>query len=660
MAAWRRVLFSLILLLSSAGARAQSVPDTVAARAVVLPPDTIVALPGVTVGAARLPGETPAASRRVTVLDREAIAAVGARSMAGVLQARTGLFVKRYGASGPATASLRGAGAGQTLVLLDGYRMADPQTGRVDLSLLPAVLVRAVEVVHGAGGAHYGSGSLGGVVRLHTLAPTDALRLRLRGAAGAFGRRSLGAVVSGGGERLAGLAAVKWGRAAGDFPYVNETLVPPRTVRRRNADRALQTFFGEMRYDAAHRRLRLTAWYNRVERGLPGTANTNFGREARTRGPRQWNENLRLTLRSMRRYGWGVVQIDGSAQWAASRYLNPRAQLQVGDTTRTQRYALEATARAPIGIGRRGFVAGGVQAGLDRAALRGGVRRWRWAPFLRAEAVYGRFTFAPALRLDAYRSAGRDVTMLSPALGVRVQPLAWEGLQLKARVGRAFRAPTFGERFSEPGGNPELKPEAGWSAETGAAVALHRASYSLTAELTAFASRLHHQIVWQPSYVAPGVQVWRPKNVARVATRGLEASLRGTLRLAPEAEVEGGFFFTHAAAEDRSNPLARSYGKQLPYVPRQRLKLFVGAAWGAFRLDLSGRLVGPRYTTSDETQLLPPYQVVDAHLRYSRTFGPVTAALGLAVKNLFDTDYGVVRFYPMPPRHARLHLTLSF
>ena len=102
-----------------------------------------------------------------------------------------------------------------------------------------------------------------------------------------------------------------------------------------------------------------------------------------------------------------------------------------------------------------------------------------------------------------------------------------------------------------------------------------------------------------------------------------------------------------------------SYGHRLRYVPRQQLKAHAGLGVGPLRLDASARLVGHRPLTTDGSQHLDPYQVLDAQLRYKRGFGKMTATLAVAVENLLDADYAVVRFYPMPPRHARLRLTLD-
>ncbi len=71
------------------------------------------------------------------------------------------------GNDGQANLSLRGIGAAQTLVLLDGRRLT-PADGRgvVDVNVIPAVLLAGVEVVTGGASAVYGSDAVAGVVNL--------------------------------------------------------------------------------------------------------------------------------------------------------------------------------------------------------------------------------------------------------------------------------------------------------------------------------------------------------------------------------------------------------------------------------------------------------------------------------------------------------------
>lgn len=613
--------------------------------------DSVLALPEVTVEAERGRLRSETAALRITTLGPGAIAATSARTVADLLEARTGLFIKRYGEGGLATVSLRGTNSNQTLVLVDGQRVADPQSGQVDLSLLPTVLLESVEVLHGANAARYGSDGIGGVVRLHTLQPTNDWRVRTTGRLGAFGAQSAGAVASGGQGRVTGLVATEVSQSERDFPYTNDALFPPRTQRRRGADRSLTTVFSKVRYDGPHHRLSVNGWYNDVERGLPGASNADPS------GARQWDIHRRLLGDYQTTLGASLLSVDARAQQSELRYVNPSNDTRT--TARTQSYGTTGRVQAPLDA--HWSVEGGATLGYDAADLRGGVQRTRFGGFVQGTGAYGRWQLRPALRLDRYQTArgAENLTALSPRLGVNVRPLRWDGLRLKGQVGRAFRAPTFSERFYLPGGNPDLTAERGWSAEAGAIVSGSRPHAAGQLEVTAFATRIREQIVWFPSFVGPGVQAWSPSNVAEVVTRGVEFSARGTARLGDRAHLNGEFYFTHTAAEDRSNPAIRAYGRQLPYVPKQQLKAFAGATWGPVTLDLTGRLVSERFITTDESQALPPYQVLDARLAVTQPIGPVAVTLDVAVQNVLDTDYEIIRFYPMPPRHARLRLTID-
>ncbi|WP_251980708.1 TonB-dependent receptor, partial [Salinibacter ruber] len=182
----------------------------------------------------------------------------------------------------------------------------------------------------------------------------------------------------------------------------------------------------------------------------------------------------------------------------------------------------------------------------------------------------------------------------------------------------------------------------------------------LTVEATAFATRLTDKIVWRPSYVSNGVQVWSPSNVSRVHSRGLELSVRGRRQLRSNLSLSGGSYFTHTDAENRANPDSPAYGAQLPYVPRQTWKLWGRAEWRGLSVSATGRLVGPRFYSADESKSLAPYQAVDVRAAYEWAFDAGRLALEAQVKNVLDRRYEIVRLYPMPPRHATLRLRFSF
>src|SRR6266568_3899570 len=94
--------------------------------------------------------------------------------------------------------SIRGGTFGQTLILVDGQRMNDAQSGHHNMDIpLPLESISRIEVLRGSGSTLYGSDATGGVVNIITKRP-EASEFRLRTAFGNFGvnqeRGSLAAV----------------------------------------------------------------------------------------------------------------------------------------------------------------------------------------------------------------------------------------------------------------------------------------------------------------------------------------------------------------------------------------------------------------------------------------------------------------------------------
>lgn len=635
-----------------------------------------VRLPELRVEEVRAPLSTTGA-QGTTRLDSITLARTGAGRVSRLLETRTPAFVMSYGSTGSASVSLRGTDGNQSQILLDGLRVADPQTGQLDLSLVPALLLESVVVEQGAGSARYGSGSLGGTVRLRTLRPTDDVRVRAAGTWGAFGERELSGVATGSVNSWKAVAAAQATRVDGDFAYTNEALFPVEAVRRQGAGLQTESFFGrvEAPTDAGlPGTWRAAGWYTKADRGLPGPAN------ARSGGANQANRLFRTWMDGRLPFDGSVVQVQAQFTRSTSQYANPAT----GSRTRTQTDAAELSAtwsRALSGdwTGALRLMDASVDVGAstryDAASLQGGVQQWSTAGFVDAAWQWKRVHLFPALRLDivslstvtvddplrASQTVEPEASVVpTPRLGVTVRPFASDAFELTARGSRIFRAPTFNERFYEPGGTPTLDIETGWSAEAGVHLRRQRSTSGAGLRLTGFHTTIDDQIVWQPSFVDVGVQVWRPSNLGRVRTRGVEVSGYGHLDVSDDITLSGGTVYTHTRAVDRSNRRSPAFGSQLPYVPREQLKGWIDAAGYGITVGLSGRAVSERYYTADESRSVAPYHVAQAYASYRYDFDAVSVALRADLDNALDRSYEIVRLYPMPPRHLSVRLQLSF
>src|SRR5581483_314915 len=83
--------------------------------------------------------------------------------------------------------SIRGGTFAQSLVLLNGVRLNDPQAAHHDTDLpIPVEAISEMQVLGGSGSTPYGSDAVAGVLNILTRPPTQT-DLRLRGALGNYG-----------------------------------------------------------------------------------------------------------------------------------------------------------------------------------------------------------------------------------------------------------------------------------------------------------------------------------------------------------------------------------------------------------------------------------------------------------------------------------------
>ena len=592
--------------------------------------DTTLRLPTVTVTATRLRTHLLEAPARVTVLDAESMREAAAQNMAELLARRSGVFIRRYGGGGLASMSLRGSTASQTLVLLDGHRIASPQLGQLDLSLLPTVLLQSVEVMHGVGSALYGTDALGGVVNLRTIRPGERL-LTVKGIAGAYGERTGSALASGQLGSVSGVVAVEANAARADWPYLNNSLFPPQEVRRTGADRRRLSLYSAFAMETWH----MTAWYNDSERGLPTIGSILAGDE------RQWDRHLRVLAGG----NLGRLRLSGLAQSGSLRYVNP--QLDLDNTGRTFVSSLDADVR--LRSGENFDLITGLSQGYARARhprVQSNASEQYAAAFASATIRAGSLRLYPALRADAYHRPGEPLLVqFNPRLGLNLRLLSRPALHLKSSAGRFFRNPTFNDRFWQPGGRSDLRPEHGWSTDLGLRLE-HRGG---RLEASAFLSRVTDQIQWLPSEGG----YWAPVNLGRIHSRGLETSYEWRWEM---AHLSGGFFFTLTDARDWSDQTAPSYVRLLPrHQGKSHLSLHLGFA----RLSASARYVGRRFITTDGSSSLVPFTLIDGSLELDQRVGNVALTVSAAAENVFNLRYEVMPSYPMPPRLGRIGLSAT-
>lgn len=136
-------------------------------------------------------------TRVVTVISRDELGRVPAASLQQVLEQVASIDIRQRGGHGvQADISVRGGSFDQTLVLLNGVNISDPQTGHHNLNIpIDLDVIERIEILQGPGSRIYGAGAFSGAINIITSNGADS-RARILANAGEHGLLGLTASVS--------------------------------------------------------------------------------------------------------------------------------------------------------------------------------------------------------------------------------------------------------------------------------------------------------------------------------------------------------------------------------------------------------------------------------------------------------------------------------
>ena len=545
-----------------------------------------------------IPFET--VGRSVWVLTRDDIARLPVRSLDNLMRFASSVDVRARGPRLQADFSIRGGSFGQTLVLIDGVRINDAQSGHHN-SDLPLTLddVERVEVLMGAGSSLFGADAFGGTINIITR------QTAAQSSANAFGG-SYGLI---GGRASVALAS-------GHIRHV----ISAEGVRSDgfDVDRDFDTFAASSR----------TAFGTKTNL-LFGIVRKDFGANG-FYGPAPSRETTDQVVTALG-HEFAMSGWQSSAQVMYRTHgdtflYDPRTPGAVPNEHRTQ--AVSAVFRTSRQISARTRATIGGETGGDwiRSSNLGDHSFGRGSGFVELQQRVGdRLIVYPGLRYDRYSRFGDS---WSPSAAARY--VIRSGLSLRGSAGHAFRVPTFTELYyRDPNhlASSTLTPEQGWSAEAGADwIPAPR----VMARGSAFIRRDRDVIDWIRASTA---ERWRTTNVRRVAGSGAELGVRHLIGTAGWIDVQYTYLQTSASALDG---MLSKY--VLDYAPHN------AAVSGAVRLpldfDVSMRLGTTRRNDGRA------YEVVD--LRLSRPFR--RASFFVDAAKLFDERYQEIVGVAMPGR----------
>ena len=558
------------------------------------------------------------------------------QNLAVLLGQRLPVFVKSYGLNGLATLNFRGSSAAQSAVYWKGFPLQNAALGIADISSIPVQLFSEVDVVYGGSSALLGSGNIGGAVMLGKGRPAfESGKTKWTGSSsltlGSFGQQIANGGATARGKNIVAGVSINAQESENNFRYYT---VQGKTERQQHAHLGSFSGLAELRVRLGRGwSLDASRWQQYYDREIPAASFESGSTQSRV--DRSARNVVQLENGGRHK---AYVKAGQFVDWFS--YRNPS----IGVETKQQvtQTMAEAGIRAKAGKHVEVLVFAPVQvAKLERKDQ--AIVRWQRRYALAGAATFLDLPWHGEVSLQGRVEQIDHRTIWLGGAGAVWRPRA--NLSVQAGLQRSYRAPTLNELYYDPGGNPRLNPEAGWSYESGLKFGpSKKAAWRYQGEATAYYRRVDDWIIWF------GGSIWTPHNIATVASRGVETehtlSYEGR-KTNWQVLVSGAY----QKATTLSSYQARdgSIGKIIPYTPQHLWRAQVTTAGSRHLANLHMAYNGSRYFNTDETGYLRGYFTLGMYAQYVwiKRAG-FESGVHVQVENLLDARYEVVNGRPMP------------
>lgn len=606
--------------------------------------DKQIRLEEVTVTAQKIKSDE-AIGAKVTQIEGSDITRNLTKSLSELLSESSSLYIKSMGQGAMATASFRGTSSSHTQVLWNGISINSPQMGSFDFSQVPIYFIDQASLTHGTAAQQDGSGALGGSVNFSNSFSTDT----------PFSTTVLGEVASN--ETYTGAATLRasknklgfstrgfYQQSENNYRYLNKVYGnKPFYERRKNANYKQAGVMQELYYTTQKGdQLKAIAWWQFDNRALPQSTIVHATASEQSR-----TANTRVLLnydmtRSLHALSFTSAFLRGNMKY-------DRSMGQMHDETKKN------TNNSVIG--KIAYIYNGWKKIDFRSFLtyrHDNVYSENYAAHKKSRNTTSLKAFATIkatqkLHFDA--QATTELTDNKPSAIYNISGryrILNEYLTVKASNGYNHRTPTLNDLYWNPGGNPSLKPETGFSSDLGLMSNPTWGATSLLLEATYYHMDINNWIMWIPK---GNGAIWEPVNFDKVRSQGLE--INGQIRtIIGKTQHLIGFNYGFASSTNNSQRDDNTQGKQLPYIPRNKWNAsyrfsYKDKIWASYIASYTDK----RYTSADESYQTNAYTIHNAEIGYNlQLHKKQRLSFSLRVDNLFNAYYESTQYYPMPLR----------
>ncbi len=555
-------------------------------------------------------------SENITVINEKQIAESPAKSVADLLQFYTGLDIRRRGINDVQTdLSIRGSSFDQVLLLVNGIKINDAQTGHNTFNLpFDMASINRIEIIKGPAARRFGQNAYAGVINIITKVSGDN-QYQINASGGDYETWSLGAAADFGNDKF------------GNFIQINKA---QSEGYRYNTDYDVQNVWYQNQVKISDGSIKMQAGFTEKKFGANGFYSSPLAKD-------QYEETQTSLVSISYEQTFGKLNLNANAYWKRGQdmYLFNRwkpevyRNMHIGNTIGGEVNASYETALGTTGIG--------VEVKNESLRSNNLGQRERFISQVFFEQHLSLFnknlTIVPGVSWANYPGTG-DFFYPGIDVGYNINSIN----KVYANLAKVNRVPTYTDLYYVSGtemGNPSLRPENAVSYEVG--YQYHRDNSLFKASF--FGRESNNAIDWAKDTEAGK---WIAENISNIKTLGFETEVSQKIN-SIISNVSVGYTYLDNKIERDEKAFSRYALENLKHQFNTKLQ----AKYWKLGADVIYRY--------NERMVLGSYNILDAKLSYQAE----KLNLYVLVNNITNTRYTETSLVPMPGRWFLLGFTFK-
>ena len=569
-------------------------------------------------------------------------------SVADLLNLNSSIFIKNYGPGGLSSSAFRGGNASQTAILWNGLNIQNAMLGQCDLTLMPNLLFENIQIEYGGSSSLWGSGAVGGSIHLNNnLEFNKGLHINTNIGSGSFGLFNFASDVLLSKKRFA--TSIKFYRTSSEnnFPF-NDPIDKTSVLKvQKNADYNFNGLMQEFKILINPKQIfTINTWLNYNQRNLPSYYESN----------QKKRQQLDISSRIIANWVYFKSKISCSIKAAIfNDFINYNdSSAEIFSKSKSQTILIEN--ENFYNWKRHHNFYFGINMSNNQAFIKNyeSIKYLNKASFL----IGNKFSFLNGKLISnvSARVEYFSVGTLPVTGGAAFEYRLFKPITIIFNAAKVYRQPTLNELYWMPGGNNNLKAEQGYTFEGGANYKKQLKDFLFQFTGAIYSREIENWILWIPSQNGSSSAI----NIQKVWSRGSETTLKlnyqkNKIKLGSSIMTSYVLSTIQSSQQENNNTL----NKQLIYTPRYLLNANLSVGLHNIYFIFYHQYFGYRFTTSDNSQWLNPYQVSSCRFNYTFDVKKINLSVYGSCNNMFNQNYYVLAGRPMPLRSYEFGITIK-